>query len=67
MNPEQVILWIKSAFYFPELAKFDIVLNTFTVKQNWLDLKFSSLNTQACHVIVQRFNSIGSQALHNQS
>ena len=62
MNPEQVIPWIKSTFYFPELAELDIALNTFTVMEKWLNLKFLSLNIPACHVIAQRLNSIGSQA-----
>ena len=54
-------------FLFPEFAELDIALNTFTVKEKWLHLKFSSLYTPACHVVIQRFNSIGSQAPHNQS
>ena len=54
-------------FYFPELDELDIVLNTFTVKEKWLNLKFLSLNTPACHVITQRFYFISSQAPCDQS
>ena len=67
MNPEQVIHQIKSTFYFPEVDELDIALNTFTVKEKWLNLKFLSLNMPDCHVIAQRFNFIGSQTSHNQS
>ena len=67
MNPEQVIPWIKSTFYFPELDELDIALYTFTVKEKWLNLKFLSLNTPVCHVIAQRFNFIGSQAPCNKA
>ena len=67
MNPEEFIPCINSTFYFPELDKFDIALDTFTIKVEWLNLNFLSLNTPACHVIAQRFNFVGCQALCNQS
>ena len=45
----------------------DIALNTCTVKEEVVKFDILKLIYPACHVIVQRFNSIGSQALWNQS
>ena len=50
-------------FYSPELAELDIVLYTCTVKEEVVRFEFFKLKYPACHLIVQRFNSIGSQAL----
>ena len=50
-------------FYSPELAELDIALYTCTVKEEEVKFEIFKLKYPACHVIVQRFNSIGSQAL----
>ena len=54
-------------FYSPELVKLDTDLYTYTVKGEVVKFEIFKLKYPACHVIVQRFNSIGSQALGNQS
>ena len=44
-----------------------MALYTCTVKEEVVRFKIFKLIYPACHVIVLRFNSIGSQALQNQS
>ena len=53
-------------FYFPELAQLDIALYTCTVKEEVVKFEIFKPKYPAYHVIVQMFNSIGSQALWNQ-
>ena len=45
----------------------DIDLNTIRIKEKWLDLNFSHLNTPDCHMIDSRFNFIGNQGSYNQN
>ena len=54
-------------FYSPELTEFYIALYTCTVKEEVVRFEIFKLKYTACDVIVLRFNSIGSQALQNQS
>ena len=54
-------------FFSPELPELDTVLYTCTVKEEVLRFENFKLKYPACHVILLRFNSIGSQALQNQS
>ena len=53
--------------YSPEHVKLDTDLYTCTVKGEVVKFEIFKLKYPACHVIVQRFNPIGSQALGNQS
>ena len=50
-------------FYSPELVQLDTDLYTCTVKEELVRFEIFKLKYPACHVIVQRFNTIGSQAL----